>query len=120
MKPFVSATLILFVSNKLFVKSFCPSHKASFARVAHIQTNLFEQLGQSKDEANHDIVSIENIDLVHAHECADHYGECSVAEIEKMRDGKHSYTINQDRDKKLAITDQFNVCFSIFTSYSIA
>ena len=89
MKTFLSTTLILFVSNKLFVKSFSPSHTTSFARFTHTQTKLFEQLGQSNDESNHNIVSIDNIDLSHAHDCADHYGECSLAEIEMMRDGKN-------------------------------
>jgi hypothetical protein len=33
---------------------------------------------------------VSKIDLVHAHECADHFGKCSLNDIETMEQGEYS------------------------------
>ena len=46
------------------------------------------QLGSTTAPNAFDQESFNRIDLKHAHECADNFGECSVGEMEAMYQGK--------------------------------
>ncbi len=46
---------------------------------------LLMSTASSKDLTNQD--PMRNIDLKHAHECADNFGECSISEMESMERG---------------------------------
>lgn len=41
-----------------------------------------------------------DIDMEHAHDCADHFGKCSIEDLESIRSGKKTYSVVMNTDRK--------------------
>ena len=85
--------LTTFLSSTLIASNFAGLHafQPSFTR------KITFQLGSTLNDPGNSLFDsdpVNKLDLKHAHECADNFGQCTVEEMEMMEKGTHLHRIN--------------------------
>ena len=76
-----SSTIIIFAT-------LLPAAAVAFVQPTAGINNLHHYHTSTRILATSDMTTEADIDIEHAKYCADHYGECSLDDIDRMRNGK--------------------------------
>lgn len=101
-KPVFTLTFVLLCSQMAEVESFQPSLMRKplkpLTRPKPLQSSV-------PGDFFWDVNPVNKIDLDHAHECADHFGQCKIQELEDMKTALHTERVQHQAASGIIVID---------------